>query len=185
MMLNLPNFLTLFRLLLLVPIIALFFLEATWGASAAWLCLLLYAIASITDFFDGYLARKLNQITPLGTFLDPISDKIFVSAVLIALVGFDRLPGLWMIAVILILSREFLVSGLREFLGPKNIQLPVTKLAKWKTALQMIATGFLVIGPYAPYTLLIGQWGLAAAAALTAMTGWIYVRACLPVLIKG
>jgi len=119
----------------------------------------------------------------LGKFLDPISDKIFVASLLIVLAGFDRLEGLWIIPAIIILMRELLVSGLREFLGPKNIQLPVSKLAKWKTTVQMFALGFLVVGDHGdillPNTLTYGQWGILIAAMLTVITGWSYLTAGL------
>ncbi|PCJ98640.1 MAG: CDP-diacylglycerol--glycerol-3-phosphate 3-phosphatidyltransferase [Zetaproteobacteria bacterium] len=172
---NLANILTVARLFLLPVIIFLFYVEDTWGSIAAWLCLLVYAIAAATDFFDGYIARKYNQITDFGTFLDPISDKIFVSTLLILLVAFGQIQGLWIICVILIFAREFLVSGLREFLGPKNIQMPVTKLAKCKTMVQMLSLGFLIIGQHAPYTLELGQVLLALATGLTLITGISYM----------
>lgn len=177
---HLPNILTFFRIIILPFIIALFFVPTAW---AAWAALGLYIMACITDFFDGYVARKMKTVSALGTFLDPIADKIFIAALLIVLVGFNRIDGLWQIAAIVILGRELMVSGLREFLGPMNIQLPVSRLAKWKTTVQMIALGFLVIGDYGnfilPYTLEIGQWGLTFAAILTVITGWSYVQAGL------
>lgn len=173
---NLPNILTFFRIAILPVIIGLFFIPESW---AAWTALGLYSLASITDFLDGYLARKWKVISPIGTFLDPIADKIFIAALLIALAGFDRLEGYWIIPAIIILVREILISGLREFLGPKNIQLPVSKLAKWKTTAQMIALGFLVVGNYGnvilPETLLYGQVLLSIAAILTVITGWCYL----------
>ena len=173
---NLPNILTFGRIAILPVIIGLFFIPETW---AAWTALFFYIAASITDYFDGYLARKWNVISAIGTFLDPIADKIFIVSLLILLAGFGRLEGIWLIPAIIILMREILISGLREFLGPKNIQLPVSKLAKWKTTVQMIALGFLVIGDHGdiliPHTLLIGQLSLAAAAVLTVMTGWRYL----------
>lgn len=181
---NLPNILSIARLALLPVIIWLFFMEAHWGAKAVWLCFILYAIGAITDWLDGYLARKMKIVSDFGTFFDPISDKIFVASMLVLLVGFERLPGLWMVPVLVILAREFLISGLREYLGPRNIQVPVMKLAKWKTAVQMIAIGLLVIGPYAPYTLESGRWGLAIAALLTVITGWGYMKAGLDHLRK-
>ncbi len=174
---NIANILTIARILLLPVIIALFYLEASWGAWAAWLCFIIYVISAVTDFFDGYVARKLNQITPLGTFLDPISDKIFVSTLLILLVAFGRIEGLWLICVILIFAREFMVSGLREFLGPKNVKMPVTVLAKWKTTVQMVSTGFLILGSYAPYALSIGLITLLIATAFTVITGTQYLMA--------
>ena len=173
---NLPNILTFGRIAILPVIIGLFFIPETW---AAWTALFFYIVASVTDYLDGHLARKWNVISAVGTFLDPIADKIFIVSLLILLAGFGRLEGIWLIPAIVILVREILISGLREFLGPKNIQLPVSKLAKWKTTVQMIALGFLVIGAHGdiliPHTLLIGQILLTAAAALTVMTGWRYL----------
>lgn len=176
---TIPNLLTIARILMIPVIIWLFFMEGTWGATAAYACFGVYVLSALTDWLDGYLARKWDQITPFGTFLDPIADKILVGALLVLLIEFDRLPGLWAIAVIIIFTREFLVAGLREFLGPKNIQLPVTKLAKWKTAVQMIACGALILGPIMPYAMIGGQIGLAIAALLTAITGWIYIKGSL------
>lgn len=175
-MFTLPNILTLSRMALLPVMVWLFFMETSLGAVAAWWCLGLYVLASVTDFFDGYLARKLNQVSEFGTFLDPISDKIFVGTVLVLLVGFDRLDGVWVIPVLLIFLREFLVSGLREFLGPKNIKMPVTNLAKWKTTAQMIALGFLIVGGYVPYAMEVGHILICVAAYLTLHTGFGYVK---------
>ncbi len=170
---NLANILTMTRLALLPFIILLLFIPAGW---AAWACLVLYAIGALTDFLDGWIARKFNQISAFGTFMDPISDKIFVVTVLLMLIAVDRLTGLWVLPVIIILTREFLVAGIREYLGPKNIKLPVTKLAKWKTTIQMVATGILIIAPYVSIGHFIGQAGLSAAAVLTVMTGWNYLK---------
>ncbi len=174
---NLANILTFSRLLLLPVMIVLFYLEASWGAVAAWLCFVVFILSAITDFFDGYVARKYNQITPFGTFLDPISDKIFVATLLVLLVAFGRITGFWVLLVLLIFAREFLISGLREYLGPKNIQMSVSVLAKWKTTVQMAATGFLILGPYAPFALQIGLWLLFAATLLTLITGAQYLQA--------
>ena len=175
---HLPNILTFFRIGILPVLIALFFFNGAW---AAWMALGLYTLACITDFLDGYAARKMNTVSPLGTFLDPIADKIFVASLLILLAGFDRLEGIWLIPAIIILIRGFLIAGLREFLGPQNIQLPVSKLAKWKTTVQMIALGFLVVGHHGdtvlPNTLMYGQALITIAAILTVVTGWGYLRA--------
>lgn len=183
-MLNIPNILTIARILLLPFMFVCFFAEAQFGPVATWWCFGLYVVAALTDFFDGWAARKFNKITPFGTFLDPISDKIFVGCLLVLLVGFGRLDGVWMIPVLLILFREFLISGLREYLGPHNVKLPVTNLAKWKTTLQMVALGFLVLAPALPYVLDIGRYSLLAAAILTLITGWGYVKAGLDVMKK-
>ncbi len=174
---NFANILTVARLFLLPVIIMLFYAEAFYGAVMAWACLLVYALAAITDFFDGYVARKYNQISAFGTFLDPISDKIFVSTLLILLVAFDRITGIYIVLVVVIFAREFLVSGLREFLGPKNVKVPVTLLAKWKTSAQMLALGFLIVGPYAPYMSELGIVCLILATVLTVMTGFGYMMA--------
>ena len=106
---NLANILTLTRLALLPFIIVLFFLPFEW---AAWLCLGLYVVGAVTDFLDGWVARTFNQISEFGKFMDPIADKIFVSTILLLLIGSDRIEGPYIVAVIIILAREFLVSGL-------------------------------------------------------------------------
>lgn len=173
-MLNLPNILTLSRLALLPVLIALLYVGAVWAA------LILYIFAAITDFLDGYLARKMNAVSAFGTFLDPISDKIFVALLLIALVDTGSLSGIWVIPVLIIMTREFAISGLREFLGPKDVQVPVTKLAKWKTTIQMVSLGFLIIAPAIPFALEIGRILILIAAAITAHTGWLYFKAGLP-----
>lgn len=178
-MMNLPNILTISRILMLPVIIFLFLMEGAWEEKAIMWAFALYVIACITDYLDGWLARKLNQTTAFGTFLDPISDKIFVGSLFIVFAGVGRLYGVWMIPAIIIFAREFLISGLREYLGQKNIALPVTRLAKWKTVSQMIATGLLIIGPYFPNGVFIGQLALIAAAIITVITGWKYMKAGL------
>lgn len=174
---DLPNILTFSRMAMLPVIIGLFFIHEAW---AAWTALGLYTLACITDFLDGYLARTMKTESALGKFLDPISDKIFIGSLLLTLAAFGRLHDLWIVPAIIILMREFLISGLREFLGPQNVRIPTSRLAKWKTTVQMVTLGFLVVGDYGdvilPHTLEIGQWGLAAAAALTVFTGWEYLR---------
>lgn len=183
-MLNLPNILTLARMATLPILIWLLFVDSAFGLPAVWLAFGLYVLSALTDFLDGYLARKMKLVTAFGTFLDPISDKVFVATLLIALVATGTLSGLWIIPVIIIMSRELLVSGLREYLGPHNVQLPVTNLAKWKTTAQMISLGLLIIGTHMPYTLEIGQWALALAALLTVITGWGYLKAGLDHMAK-
>lgn len=174
---HLPNILTIGRLLLLPFLVIMMMVGTSW---AAWTALALYTISCITDWLDGFIARRLNLESSFGTFLDPIADKIFVLTVLLTLVANTTLQGLWLTPVILILAREFLISGLREFLGPKNIQVPVSKLGKWKTTIQMIALGFLVVGDFGnvvlPHTVVIGEIGLLAATLLTIITGWNYLK---------
>lgn len=171
---NIPNILTVMRLLLLPVIFVLFTEDKEW---AAWASLGIYVVAALTDWFDGFFARKMDLVSPFGTFLDPIADKVFVAALFILLTGFGRLSGIWMAVPIVILTREFLVSGMREFLGPKNVKLPVTRLAKWKTACQMAAIAILIPGPYVPFGLLSGHILLTVAMVLTVVTGWGYLKA--------
>ncbi len=172
-MINVANSLTIGRILVLPFLIACMYSDQSW---AIWCAITLYILSALSDFLDGWVARKYNQISAFGTFLDPISDKIFVACILIALVDIGTLSGLWTIPVIVIFTREFLISGLREYLGPHNIQMPVTKLAKWKTTFQMLALGLLVAAPLGFNLLDGGRIALIIAAALTVITGWGYLR---------
>ena len=182
---NLPNILTIIRIIMIPFIIGLLFIDQAW---AVWSCLALYAAAAITDYFDGYFARKMKLSSAFGQFMDPIADKLLIATLIVALAGFNRIDDYWLIPAIIIIMREFMISGLREFLGPQNIQIPVSKLAKWKTTVQMIALGFLITGEYGealvPYALEIGQWGLAVAAALTVITGWNYMKVGMQHIIR-
>ncbi len=170
---TLPNILTIARLVLLPFIIMLIY---AGSAGALWLALLLYIIGALTDFLDGFAARTLNQVSEFGTFLDPICDKIYVTLILLVLVDTGVAGGINAIAVMAIITRELLVSGLREYLGPKNIQVPVTKMAKWKTALQMICLGFLIVAPMNGFFFYVGSLLLLIAAVLTVITGWGYLK---------
>jgi cardiolipin synthase (CMP-forming) len=139
----------------------------------------LFLLACLTDFLDGYVARVYKQETSIGRFLDPLADKLLVAAVIIMLAGFDRLQGFTLIPAIIILCREILVSGLREFLGKMNEDLPVTDLAKWKTALQMVSLGCLIISDpdsVFAFALYIGIPGLWLAAFLTVLSGYDYLK---------
>ena len=178
---TIPNILTVGRLLLLPFMIALFFIPFSW---AAWTCLALYALGAITDFFDGWYARKFNQQSEFGAFLDPLSDKIFVVTILLMLVAVGRIEGIWVLSVVVIIIREFTVSGLREFLGSQDLKLPVTKLAKWKTTVQMIATAVLIVGPYIWMGQLFGSLLLAGASIITVITGWGYMKTGIDVIKK-
>ncbi len=183
---SLPNLMTMARIVVIPLIILLLYIPS---AVAAWGALALYILAAVTDFFDGYFARKMNEVSDFGKFLDPIADKILVGSLLVVLAAIDRLDGIWIVPAVVIMVREFLVSGLREYLGPKNVSVPVTQLAKWKTTLQMVALGFLIIGDYGdvliPSTLLIGQIGLTIAAIMTAVTGWHYMKVGLVHMREG
>ena len=181
-MLSLPNLLTLSRILA-VPILV-FLLWRPQPIDYA-ITFVLYCIVGITDYFDGYLARAWNSISRLGQFLDPIADKIMVAAVLIMLISSRKsnpvpeIAGLHIIPALVILLREIIVSGLREFLGPLNVSVPVSALAKWKTTLQLVALGALILGgalPAQPWVHAIGILTLWTAAALTLVTGYDYLR---------
>lgn len=140
---NLPNILTLSRILVLPVFIGAFYLP---GEYSNYTTLALFLLASITDFFDGYLARAWKQQSNFGRFLDPVADKLLAACSLLMLVHFERIVGLSVLAAIIILCREILVSGLREFLGQMNVIVHVSKLAKWKTTFQMAALCFLLLG---------------------------------------
>lgn len=178
---NLANILTIARLALLLPMIALFFMPFE---TAALICLALYVVGAISDFLDGWVARKFNQQSEFGAMMDPISDKIFVITIMLMLVATSRIDGLMVLAVVVIIVREFTVSGLREYLGPRNVKLPVTNLAKWKTAFQMIALGLLIISPFYFWAAISGNIALLAAAAITLYTGWGYLKTGLDHLKK-
>jgi len=177
MITGLANQLTLLRIAAVPVIVALFYLHTPLGY---WLACGLFSLAAVTDFIDGYVARTLRQQSAFGRFLDPLADKLLVSATLLMLVGFGQIKGLVILPAVVILCREILVSGLREFLAGVQVGLPVSQLAKWKTMLQMTAIGFLIVGDTGPSWLpvrLIGETGLWLAAALTLVTGYDYFRA--------
>ncbi len=176
---QLPNLLTYGRMVA-VPVVAAC-LFAPDEFAMRWLALTVFVVAGITDFFDGYLARVLQQQSSLGRMLDPIADKLLVAASLLMLVSDRSITGWSLWAAIVILCREILVSGLREFLAELRVSVPVTKVAKWKTAVQLVAVGFLIAGPAGealiPGTVAIGLVLLWIAAVLTLYTGWDYMKA--------
>ena len=147
---NLPNMLTYARIVAVPMVVVCFFLEGHLKSSdfARWLALAIFLAASITDYFDGYLARAWQQTSNIGKMLDPIADKLLVSTCLLLLAADDEGIAGWSLwAAIIILCREILVSGLREYLAALKVSVPVTQLAKWKTAIQMVAIAFLLAGP--------------------------------------
>ena len=183
MLYSLPNLLTLSRILAIPLIVALFWIN---GDAARWTTLALFTMAGVTDYFDGMLARSMGKISIMGRFLDPVADKLLVSALLIMLVWSANISGLVILPALVILCREILVSGLREFLAGIKVSVPVSNLAKWKTTVQMIALGFLIVGPAGPdiwhpelTTTAIGEALLWIAAALTLVTGYDYLQAGL------
>jgi CDP-diacylglycerol--glycerol-3-phosphate 3-phosphatidyltransferase len=182
-MLSLPNLLTLSRILAVPILVFLLWKPAPWDYA---LTFVLYCIVGITDYFDGYLARAWGSISRLGQFLDPIADKIMIAAVLVMLMASRKADGDapsiqdWsIIPALIILLREIMVSGLREFLAELKVLLPVSALAKWKTTFQLVALGALILGGAFPAQSWIHLTGIAClwtAAALTLITGYDYLR---------
>lgn len=176
-MTKLPNLLTLSRIAAIPILIALLYFPSPM---TRWIALVLFAAAGITDYLDGYLARHLGETSAMGRAFDPIADKLLVSSIIVILVAIRQIEGLMVIPAIIILCREILVSGLREYLAEIKVPLPVSRLAKWKTGLQMGALGFLIVGEQAGPAILpmqiIGDAGLWVAAALTIVTGYDYLN---------
>lgn len=178
---DLPNLLTLSRIVIIPVLVLLVALRFPW---ADILACVIFILAGITDYLDGKLARAWHQLSDLGRMLDPIADKLLVGVCLMMLAGLNRLPYGALYPAIVILSREILVSGLREFLASTRISMPVTRLAKWKTGVQMTAIGFLLAGDSGAWWLgleelhvgFIGSFLLWGAAFLTIITGWDYVQ---------
>ena len=181
MLRKIPNLLTVGRILIVPFFVLAFYLPGVYGDLTA---LILFIVASFTDFLDGMLARFLSEESKLGELLDPIADKIIVATALILLVMDGTIRNYEVIAAIIILTREILISGLREFLAKGKIKLPVSNLAKLKTVLQMVSIGLLLSGEtgnkiinfqdYNAQT--IGIILLWLSAALTLFTGYDYMR---------
>lgn len=179
MLAQLPNLLTISRILAVVPVVVCLWFG---GETLRWVALGFYTFASVTDYLDGYLARAWEVQSGLGRLLDPIADKLLVGASLLILVALDHIAGLTVLAALVILLREILVSGLREFLAELRVGMPVSRLAKWKTTVQLLAIGFLIIGDDSPDWIdarLVGEVGLWIGAVLTLYTGWDYLNAGL------
>lgn len=183
-MLSLPNLLTLSRILA-VPILLILLWPGLYQNMHQppplnyGLAFVLYSLMAITDYFDGYLARSRGTVSRLGIFLDPIADKIMIAAVILLLVFTRDIDGIHVVAALVILLREIIVSGLREFLATLRVSMPVTKLAKWKTAFQLVSFGALILAsalPAMPWIKSLGLISLWAAAVITLITGWDYLR---------
>lgn len=170
---NIPNLLTYFRIAVIPLLVVLFYIPGIWGHGMA---AGLFLLAGISDYLDGYLARNWEAQSTLGRFLDPIADKLLIGAVLIVLVDRHIITGWHCLPAIAILCREILVSGLREHLAELQVIVPVSKLAKWKTATQMVALCLLLLGDYAPGGTIPGLLLLWAAALLTLQTGYLYLK---------
>jgi cardiolipin synthase len=198
--LALPNLLTYARIVAVPLVVACLFGESYLGGGMwlRWVALGLFIAAAITDFFDGYLARSLSQQSSLGRMLDPIADKLLVSSCLLMLAADGTIVGWSLWAAIVILCREILVSGLREYLAELRVSVPVTRLAKWKTTVQLIALGFLLAGragdafmadiagaqPAPPVITYVGLTLLWISATVTLYTGYDYFRAGVRHLIE-
>ena len=176
-MLTLANILTLSRILAVPLLVALLWPVGGWFDYA--LSFALYCLMGVTDYFDGYVARSTGTVSRLGMFLDPIADKIMIAAVIVMLVFIETIDGYHVIAGLIILLREIIVSGLREFLAGLQVSIPVTRLAKWKTTFQLVALGALILGGATPQWQWVHETGIVslwAAAMLTLVTGWDYLR---------
>jgi cardiolipin synthase (CMP-forming) len=181
--LALPNLLTYSRIAAVPVVVGCLYWQdiLQGGLWLRWLALVVFIAAGVTDFFDGYLARKWGEQSTFGRMLDPIADKLLVSSCLLMLAADSTIRGWSLWAAIVILCREILVSGLREYLAELRVSVPVTQLAKWKTTLQLVAVGFLVLGRagdvVVPVVTPIGLTLLWLSALLTLYTGWDYFRA--------
>jgi len=183
---NLPNILTYGRIAA-APLVGLtYYIPNNWGP---WIAFVIFVVASVTDYLDGYLARIWKQQSALGRMLDPIADKLLVASCLLMLAAEETIRGWSLLASVVILCREILVSGLREYLAELRVSVPVSRLAKWKTTWQLVAVGFLIAGDagdkvasdiFKQDTLIITNTGLALlwlSALVTLYTGWDYMRA--------
>jgi cardiolipin synthase len=190
---NIPNLLSAYRIAV-VPVLTLFFYIAAanagnWmGAVATWINVFLFFWACISDFLDGVIARSTGQTSVFGKFLDASSDKILIGGVLMLLVAFHRITDIWIICALIIFIREILVAGLREFLGLYNVSVPISWIGKWKTAVQMFASGFIMAGEYGPalvpHSYGIGLFALLIATVMTVVSGWDYLKAGIDTLRK-
>jgi cardiolipin synthase len=189
--LSLPNILTYGRIAAIPVVVGCIYAQSIMEGPLwlRWVALAVFIAAGITDYLDGYYARIWDQHSAFGRMLDPIADKLLVASCLLVLAADDKFRGGFgvILAAMVILCREILVSGLREYLAALRVSVPVSKLAKWKTTLQLVAIGFLIAGEAGeevlPATTLIGIVLLWLSALLTIYTGWDYLRAGIHHLI--
>ena len=183
---SLPNILTYLRIVAVPAVVLCLYLVP--GDVGRWWALSVYIAACFTDWLDGFLARVWRQQSVLGRMLDPIADKLLVGATLLMLTFDGTISRVHVMAAVVILCREILVSGLREFLAELNVRVHVTQLAKWKTTVQMIALGVLLAGPAGDKLISGVTWtGLAmlwVAALLTLWTGYDYLKAAVRTAIE-
>jgi cardiolipin synthase len=177
MLSTVPNLLTLTRIALIPIMTAAFYAGSQFGS---WVAALVFIVACLTDFLDGYVARVWSQTTRIGQFLDPVADKLLVATTLLLLAGFGRISRYSLMPASIILCREIMVSGLREFLSELKIKMPVTVIAKWKTAIQMLSISLLLLGDiptFGSHVLLLGECILWIAGIMTLITGLDYLKA--------
>ena len=188
--LSIPNILTVARIAAIPVVVGCVYVQSILEGPLwlRWVALAVFIAAAVTDYLDGYYARIWDQQSALGRMLDPIADKLLVASCLLMLAADNSIHGWTLWAAIVILCREILVSGLREYLAALRVSVPVTKLAKWKTTIQLVAIGFLIAGEAGeqvfPAITLIGIVLLWTAAIFTIYTGWDYFRAGLRHIIK-
>ena len=181
MLSNIPISLTYFRIIIIPFFIFAFFLPSPSGE---WISCWIFVIAAITDYLDGKLARELNQESKLGSLLDPVADKIIVTVALVLMVHNKTIDDYNLYAAIIIIAREIIVSGLREFLAKLQISLPVSNLSKIKTFIQMFAISVLLSGEPGNqflfgYGKILGILSLWTSAIITIQTGYVYTVKCL------
>jgi cardiolipin synthase len=172
----LPNILTLSRIFSIPFIVGCFYVDGFWAHLAA---AVLFIVACITDFFDGYFARQWKQVSAFGRFFDPVADKLLVSTILLMLCGVGIISGIHLLAATIILAREIIVSGLREFMSQMQLIIPVTKYAKWKTGMQMLSISCLLCSAMFPDIIILKRTGIVLlwfAVLMTIFTGARYLR---------
>jgi cardiolipin synthase len=184
--LSLPNVLTYGRIAAAPLVGATYYIPGNWGP---WIAFTIFVVASVTDYFDGYLARAWQQQSVLGRMLDPIADKLLVSVAILVLAVDGMFDGTSFWAAVIILMREIFVSGLREFLAELRVSVPVTRLAKWKTTMQLIAVAALLIAPALQgarqgFIINIGLTFFWATAIVTLYTGFDYFMAGLKHIVR-
>jgi cardiolipin synthase len=188
--LSLPNILTYARIAAIPVVVGCVYAQSVMDGPLwlRWVALAVFIAAGVTDVLDGYYARMWDQQSAFGRMLDPIADKLLVASCLLILAADNTINSWTLWAAIVILCREILVSGLREYLAALRVSVPVTKLAKWKTTIQLVAIGFLIAGEAGeqilPATTLIGIILLWMSAIFTIYTGWDYFRAGIHHLTK-
>ena len=183
MFLNIPNILTISRVIL-IPIIILLSFGST--PLSKYVILVIFIYCGISDFFDGYIARKLNKTTAIGKLMDPIADKLLTTSILLILINVKVISSLFFVAALIIILRELFISGLREFLSSVGESLPVNNSGNLKTATQFISLGALLFGYASNFqiALQIGNILLCIAAMLTLFSGLIYLRNGLIIIKK-